>query len=247
MKIRWYGHSSFLFTTAAGTRLLVDPCAPETGYRLADIPADAVLCSHGHSDHNYRAAARGTPPVVDGAGVHAFGAARVTAVPTWHDDAGGAKRGHNLVFVIEADGLRAVHLGDLGHVPDAAQAAAIGRPDVLCIPVGGTFTIDAAGAARTVELLHPRLIVPMHYRTERLTFPLDGPEPFLAALTARGVPVRRLASCEFEPAVPVPEGRRRCCRPARPNKGGGRAKKGLPAPRRGSTMVMSPNRAVPAG
>ncbi len=206
MKIRWYGHSSFLFTTAAGTRLLVDPCAPETGYRLADIPADAVLCSHGHSDHNYRAAARGTPPVVDGAGVHAFGAARVTAVPTWHDDAGGAKRGHNLVFVIEADGLRAVHLGDLGHVPDAAQAAAIGRPDVLCIPVGGTFTIDAAGAARTVELLHPRLIVPMHYRTARLTFPLDGPEPFLAALTARGVPVRRLASCEFEPAVPVPEG-----------------------------------------
>ena len=82
MKIRWYGHSSFLFTTAAGTRLLVDPCAPETGYRLADIPADAVLCSHGHSDHNYRAAARGTPPVVDGAGVHAFGATHVTTIPT---------------------------------------------------------------------------------------------------------------------------------------------------------------------
>ena len=208
MRIKWYGHSCFLLSTDGGTRVLTDPCAPETGYRLADIEADVVTCSHGHYDHNYVAAVRGAPQVVDTAGGHVLGAGggSITGVPTWHDGDGGAKRGANLVFILEVDGLRVVHLGDLGHVPDAAQAAAIGRPDVLFLPVGGTYTIDAAGAAQTAALLRPRRIVPMHYRTERLTFPLDGPEPFLAALAARGVPVRRLEGNECELAAPVPEG-----------------------------------------
>ena len=89
----------------------------------------------------------------------------VTGVSTFHDNHTGARRGKNIVFAIEAEGVRLVHLGDLGHLPDDDQREAIGRPDVLFIPVGGTYTLDAARAKKCVELLNPRLTVPMHYQT----------------------------------------------------------------------------------
>lgn len=187
MQIKWYGHSCFLLS-GSGVRVLTDPCAPTTGYRLSDIGADVVTSSHAHYDHNYFVAVRGFPAIVNTAGGHAFGEegagrVRITGIPTWHDASHGSERGENLVFVIEMDGLRIVHLGDIGHVPEAETAEAIGRPDVLFLPVGGTYTIDAAGALETVSLLRPGLVVPMHYRTPALAFPLDGPEAFLAGLS----------------------------------------------------------------
>ena len=89
----------------------------------------------------------------------------VTGVPTFHDNHEGLRRGKNIVFAIEVEDLKIVHLGDLGHLPDEAQQAAIGQPDVLMIPVGGTYTLDAGRALKCVELLKPRVTVPMHYQT----------------------------------------------------------------------------------
>ena len=150
MKLRWYGHSCFLLTGADGVRILTDPCDPPTGYKLHDIEADAVTVSHAHHDHNYLAAAAGQPAVIDSAGTFDVRGCRVTGVPTWHDPERGKKRGPNLVFVFEIDGLRVAHLGDLGDVPDAATVDAIGRVDVLLCPIGGYYTIDADEARKTV-------------------------------------------------------------------------------------------------
>ena len=194
MQMQWYGHSCFLLTSGEGVRILTDPCAPTTGYRLRDIETDAVTSSHAHYDHNYFVAAAGSPAIINTPGAHAIHGVTVTGIPTFHDNAGGSERGSNTVYVIRMDGLRIVHLGDLGHLPDAAACAAIGTPDVLLIPVGGTYTLDAGGACETVGLLKPRIVVPMHYQTSALAFPLDPVEPFLTGLS--GWTIHRLQQSE---------------------------------------------------
>lgn len=187
MKLQWYGHSCFLMTAADGTRILTDPCAPKTGYNLHDIACDIITSSHGHYDHNYFEAAVGNPTVVNEAGEHDVHGIRMTAIPTFHDDEQGAKRGTNLIFVYEIDGLRIAHLGDLGHALSAETAAAIGKLDLLLCPVGGVFTIDAAGAAAVETLLDPQVFIPMHYKTPDLSFELGTVESFLALIPQRDV------------------------------------------------------------
>ena len=200
MQLKWYGHSCFLLTAADGTRILTDPCDPEmTGYRLPRIETDIVTISHGHHDHNYLAAAAGKPAVIDTAGAHEARGISITGVPTWHDDVQGAKRGANLVFTFEIDGLRVAHLGDLGEIPPDAAFTAIGPVDVLLCPVGGFYTIDAGTAWQVTERLRPRVIVPMHYKTPVNHFPIAGVDDFLAV--SGETPVRRVdgTECELEP------------------------------------------------
>ena len=180
MKLRWYGHACFLLTGADGVRILTDPCDPQTGYKLHNVEADVVTVSHVHHDHNYLAAVAGQPTVIDSAGAFDVRGCRIIGVPTWHDHEQGKKRGANLVFVFEIDGLRIAHLGDLGDVPDAAAAGAIGRVDVLLCPIGGYYTIDADEARRTANLLGPRVFIPMHYKTPALRLDIDGIEALLA-------------------------------------------------------------------
>lgn len=103
----------------------------------------------------------------------------VTGFPSFHDEAGGSKRGPNIIFLIEAEGLRVCHLGDLGHTLEPWQAKKIGPPDVLLVPVGGFYTIGPDGAVQVVDLLKPRYVVPMHYKTSYIDFPIETPEPFL--------------------------------------------------------------------
>lgn len=205
MQIKWYGHSCFLLTGNDGLSVLTDPCEPRTGYQIAGIETDFITSSHAHSDHNYFAAAKGSPIVVNTAGEHTFmspyggDGVRITGIPTWHDGACGAERGVNLVFVIEMDGLRAVHLGDLGHLPDAQTVAAIGRADLLFLPIGGVFTIDAAAAHEVLALLRPHLVIPMHYSTPALAFHLDGPEAFLSGLSGYTIHRLRQSECSVHP------------------------------------------------
>lgn len=179
MQITWYGHSCFLLESADGTRVLTDPCDPETGYRLHDLAADIVTVSHNHHDHGCLGALAGTPKVLSAAGTEAFASVRITGFPSWHDAAQGKLRGPNLIFRIELDGLTVVHLGDLGHLLDADFASAIGRVDVLMCPIGGVYTIDAPQAIETTHLLKPRVLIPMHYATPTLKFALDGLDQFL--------------------------------------------------------------------
>lgn len=173
MKLTWYGHSCFLVETALGSAVL-DPYAPGSvpGLKLPPLTADTVLCSHGHRDHFYPQGVRlsGRNPAFS-----------IERIPSFHDELKGLLRGENTITVLEAEGLRLCHLGDLGHRLDEKQLASLGRVDVLLIPVGGHYTIDAKTAARVAEEIGAGVTIPMHYRGQGFGYNEIGPvEPFLA-------------------------------------------------------------------
>jgi len=195
MKITYFGHACFLLESREGKRILIDPFHPQVGYPVPRVNADLVLVSHEHSDHNYVEMAKGSPRVVrglrDGGREHAevretVEGVRVVAIPTYHDGAHGAQRGKNAMFRIEVDALKILHCGDLGHDLEGAnfhEGAYKGalKPDILMVPVGGHFTIDARTAELVVNRLQPRVVIPMHYRTEaNPTWPLAPVDEFLA-------------------------------------------------------------------
>lgn len=179
MKLKWLGHSAFLLTASDGTRIVTDPYKPGGGIAYGPItePADFVTVSHDHFDHNDVAGVPGKPTPIRSSGSHKAGGVSVIGFDCFHDDKRGVQRGKNIIFVFEDAGLRVAHLGDLGHVP-TEQARAIGRVDVALIPVGGFFTIDPTAAHRTAELLGARVVIPMHYKTGKLSLPIVGEEEF---------------------------------------------------------------------
>lgn len=188
MKITYLGHATFLLESGPN-RILIDPYDEKVGYPMPRVDATAVLVTHEHGDHNNLAMAGGTPRVIRGlvAGKwhtveETIDGVRIHSVPTYHDDTKGSQRGLNAVFVMEAEGLRVVHLGDLGHPLDDSTAEAIGRPDVLMIPVGGHYTIDAAQAHALATRLRPSIVIPMHYKTEvNAGWPIGTLDAFLAS------------------------------------------------------------------
>ena len=171
MKIRWYGHSCFQLTNDAGVRIITDPCDPSTGYKLEGLQADILTISHGHHDHNYIQAVTGNPQIIDKAGTYDAFDVRITGIPSFHDDVMGKKRGTNIIFKFETDNLSIVHAGDLGFF-DEHLVKAIGKTDVLLVPIGGIFTIDAKQARELANCLKARVVIPMHYKTPLLTFEL---------------------------------------------------------------------------
>ena len=184
MKIKWLAHSAFLITAESGTRIVTDPYKTFDKHKHGEFhdAADIVTVSHGHGDHNNVAAVKGNPLVMDKAEV-AQGIkdknVKIKGVMTAHDDAGGSKRGPNVIFCMDVDGVKICHCGDLGHTLTDAQVKEIGKVDVLMVPVGGTFTVDAAGATQVCEQLKPRIILPMHYLTEKIGLPIGKVDDFL--------------------------------------------------------------------
>jgi L-ascorbate metabolism protein UlaG (beta-lactamase superfamily) len=179
LTIRWHGQSFFEIITSDGTRIVTDPHAIEQFGRQL-VQADVVVCSHLHSDHTRldvienRDKAKILQGVKDEKGDgrkfswnnfdEKFKNVHLYSIGTFHDDAQGMKRGLNSVTVIEADGFRIVHLGDLGHKLSDNQLKLIGRADVLMIPIGGIYTLNGTEAKEVIEQIKPRFaIVPMHY------------------------------------------------------------------------------------
>jgi L-ascorbate metabolism protein UlaG (beta-lactamase superfamily) len=182
MKVKWVGHACFLLTSEAGVRILTDPYTPGAfglGYRPPAETADIVTVSHDHADHNNTAAVKGKPEVVRGEGVHKVKGVEIKGVSTSHDEASGSQRGPNTVFCFTLDGVRVCHLGDLGHDLATGSLAEIGPVDVLMIPVGGNFTIDANIAGRVADRIAPKVVIPMHFQNERCRdFPVAGVDDF---------------------------------------------------------------------
>ena len=192
-QLRWFGHSYFLLQTTAGTKVAFDPHAIRE-YSAPIIAPDIVVISHLHNDHNRKEVfSNGESKdlkVFNGLVVKGKGTdwakldekekdIRVRSVGTYHDPEEGAKRGKNSVMIVEADGLVFCHLGDLGHELTEEQVKAIGKVDVLMIPVGGIYTINGETAKKVVSQLQPRLyILPMHYGT-KVYEELPGPDEFL--------------------------------------------------------------------
>lgn len=204
MRIRWYGQSSFLLTgehsvfidpfgemnrlTAQGLQFDYPP--------IEGVDADVLLVTHEHGDHNAVDVIGGSPFTLRStAGTLESPLGEVTAVASEHDDVAGTKRGPNTIFVFTLDGLRVAHFGDFGQSElRPEQANAIGDVDVLILPVGDGPTVGGERAAAIVRRLRPRLVLPMHYRTEAVNF-LDPPDAFLEAL---GAHVEQATSSEIE-------------------------------------------------
>ena len=204
MLIRHIGHAEFWLETENGVRIVTDPYDGNCGYPLKPVTADIALVSHHHHDHDAVDNLKGMPRVFDREGLYTPEPdVRITALRGWHDDAEGSKRGETLLFLTETEGLRIVHLGDLGCPLNDEQLEKLKNPDILMIPVGGFYTIDGKQAAETARQLHAGIVLPMHYKTEyNSDWPISGPEPFLEAYhsetACRGAEALRVTAQDME-------------------------------------------------
>lgn len=199
MKVKFLGHAAFLITTSDGRRIVTDPYEPggfggALGHGRLTEPADFVTVSHQHADHNYVKMVPGKPRVISKAGEESYDGILFRALITHHDMSKGAERGGNIVRVVEADGITLCHLGDLGHTLSPEDSTALGPLDVLMVPVGGTFTIDARGATAVINRLRPCIAIPMHYRTPKVSLNLAPVDDFLAGKSR----VRRIEGSELD-------------------------------------------------
>lgn len=189
MKYAWLGHSTFLITNDAGGRLVTDPADERSIPKLPEVSADVVTVSHRHHDHCAVERIGGEPVVKESPEPETLAGFTIRGFSTFHDEVKGAKRGLNTVFLIEADGQRFVHCGDLGHMPDEKTIAAIRGCDVLLLPVGGVYTVDGKAAWEIAKRVAPKTVVPMHYQTPDLGFALEPVDRFLATAKADPAPV----------------------------------------------------------
>jgi len=181
MEITWYGHSCFRLRGREGT-VVTDPFDKAVGYSLPRITADIVTISHDHPGHNNAEAVKGDPYVITAPGEYEIRGIFVFGIRTFHDRRQGRDRGANVAYLIEMEDLTVCHLGDLGHVLTQSQAEAMSEVDVLLIPVGGTSTLNAAAAVEVINLIEPRLVIPMHYRMPGVKMKLDPVDKFLAEM-----------------------------------------------------------------
>jgi L-ascorbate metabolism protein UlaG (beta-lactamase superfamily) len=182
MEITWYGHSCFLLKSKGGKKVLMDPYDKSVGYKVPNESVDIVTISHHHFDHDLTDTLPGIPTVIDKEGTYNLSDIIVNGINSFHDKDFGAKRGNNIIFVISVDGFNICHLGDLGHIPTPEMLVRIGTVDILMVPVGGNYTIDGDEAAFVAKKINSRIVLPMHYGTDSLTFLLDGAEKFIIAM-----------------------------------------------------------------
>jgi L-ascorbate metabolism protein UlaG (beta-lactamase superfamily) len=195
MEIIWLGHASFLLKNSIGKRLLLDPFPNDIGYSTYEDKVDLIVMSHKHFDHCYISPANSETKLIDTIGYHKTDFCTIKGIQSYHDKQNGLKRGSNIIYIIDMDGFRICHLGDLGHTLDSETLSQIGKIDVLMIPVGGNFTIDGLEAANVATSINSKYIIPMHYKTPELTFELEGPEKFLTSIKN----VKKIDSYEFIP------------------------------------------------
>lgn len=197
MKIKWFGHSAFVINSQTGKIFITDPYEAggyngAIGYVPINITADIVTISHDHAYHNYTRTIQGNPKIINQKGDYEVGGIKIKGIPVYHDTKQGKERGNNIIFIYEVDGLKIAHLGDLGHTLSKKEIDVLSNVDILLIPVGGYFTIDAAQATNIIENLKPKITIPMHYKTEVLDFPIAEVDEFLEGKKS----VKKLSSVE---------------------------------------------------
>ena len=182
MKLTFIGHACFHIEDNAGHTLAIDPYKPGSvpGLSDHDLTADEVICSHNHYDHD------------DFEGVGApenvwAGKFDVKTIKTFHDDVQGAARGRNNISIITIDGMKIVHMGDIGCELTESQLDQLRNCDVLLIPVGGFYTIGARQAFKMTKDIDPRVVIPMNYRGKTFGYPeIATVEEFSQLIVAAG-------------------------------------------------------------
>ncbi len=196
MDIKYLGHASFFIKTK-NARLITDPFDPKIGLKFAKTEADVVTVSHQHPDHNNVALVNSNPLIIDWPGEFEKLGIRISGFSTYHDKTKGSERGENTVYKIEAEGVSVLHCGDLGLIPDDSFIEQLGVVNVLMVPVGGFYTIDANEAVSLIKKIDPSIIIPMHFgrpELDQATFGKLTPlEDFLKKMGAEAVaPVNKL-------------------------------------------------------
>ena len=180
MKIKWWGHATFLITTSDNKKILTDPYNEELPYKKITDKPDYVTVSHDHFDHNAVELLEGSPEVIKENTGFEDDHIKFEGISVYHDDVHGNQRGENNIFIITTDEFKIAHFGDLGHELEKEQLSKLMDIDILLIPVGGNYTIDAKKAKQIVDEIKPKVILPMHYKTDILDFPITGVDEFLS-------------------------------------------------------------------
>ncbi|MFH1412422.1 MAG: MBL fold metallo-hydrolase [bacterium] len=182
MYITYIGHSCFKLQDKVGPDgviVVTDPFDPNmTGFKMPKIDADIVTVSHDHKDHNYVKAIKGDAFVINRAGEYENKGVFVEGIDAYHDDKQGNERGNIVMFRIDIDGISVAHLGDLGCALETKQLEKLEGTDILLIPVGGKYTIDAKKAVSVINQIEPRIVIPMHYGDPKLKWDLDKVDKF---------------------------------------------------------------------
>lgn len=179
MKIEYLGHSCFKLTESTGTSVICDPYDEAVGYDLPEMSADAVTVSHHHYDHDAVKSVKGSPVIIDKECSYDLPGVEINAIKSFHDGEEGKLRGVNLIFKFRMDGIDVCHLGDLGEECSSALIDELLPVNVLLIPVGGTYTIDAEMAKEYVDRIMPEVVIPMHYRDKGCKLDIDKVDAFL--------------------------------------------------------------------
>ena len=188
MTIKWYGHSCFHIFSNSGKNspvsIIIDPFDESIGLKLPrKLEADIVLVTHDHYDHNNVKKVSNSPFLITGPGEYDVKGISIRGISAYHDNSEGRERGRVTVYEIETEKMSICHLGDLGQKElTSDQVSAIGEVDILMIPIGGHFTIDAKEAAKIMAQIEPKIIIPMHYKLPKLKIKLDLLDDFLKTL-----------------------------------------------------------------
>lgn len=182
MQLIWYGHSCFLIKSSTGKRILMDPFENNIGYDNNFPKCDLITISHFHFDHSYLKNINNTTKVINEAGSFEMKFLKLEGIPTFHDKYNGLKRGPNTIYILEIDNYKICHLGDLGHIPSNLILEKLKNIDILLIPIGGNFSFDGFEAAKLCNLVSPKYIIPMHYKTYKTNLYLDGPKNFITSM-----------------------------------------------------------------
>ncbi len=197
MKIQWLGHACFRIESATGTTVLTDPYDESVPYKAPEGPADVVLVTHDHFDHNAVGRVQGSPAVVRGTAEKTVHGITFRGIPAYHDTEGGRKRGRDVIFRFTLDDIVIAHFGDLGHTLTDEQRRPLHEVELAFLPVGGHFTIGAKEAVDVAKMLpNLKVLIPMHYRTEAIPdWPIRPVDEFLAACP---FPANQLEKSEVE-------------------------------------------------
>ncbi len=198
MKITWLGHSSFKLEESTGTVVVTDPYHSYVGYEMPKTDANIVTVSHTHNDHSFVNSVGGNPTVIDSAGAYEISGVHILGITTYHDDAKGSIRGENTVFRYRMDGVDICHMGDIGEDCNVMLVESIMPVDILLLPVGGTFTIDAAQAKEYVDRIMPDVVIPMHYKTKDCEFDIDKIDNFLDLFDQKDIIYSDSETIEFD-------------------------------------------------
>ena len=178
MIIRWLGESCFLIQVSNGRRVLLDPL------NLAISKISSLTPSIITLSHNYLNITKSSMPIlkncntVNTLGIYKFYDILVTGYQGYHDNLYGVKRGENIIYSTEIEGIKLCHLGHIGHNLSTDLISTLSDIDILFIPIGGHFTINSSQALDLIDIIKPKYIIPMYYRNSNCTKFLDSPKDF---------------------------------------------------------------------